>query len=102
MGGGARAFLISVRHRPDSDLLRYREVAEVHGGVARAVAPVLNAVARDCATAGEPDLSALVVLSDTGLPGRLNGELVDPKARTARLAELGRIRRHDWLRRSSS
>ncbi len=48
---------------------RYGEVAEVYGGIARAVAPVLNSVARDCAAAGEPDLSALVVLSDTGCRG---------------------------------
>ena len=57
-----RAFLISVRDRPDDLLPRYGEVAEVYGGIARAVAPVLNSVARDCAQAGEPDLSALVVL----------------------------------------
>ncbi len=49
-----RAFLISARHRPDSELPRYGEVAEVYGGVARAVAPVLNAVARDSA----PDATA--------------------------------------------
>ncbi|MDP9443751.1 MAG: hypothetical protein M3P83_05135 [Actinomycetota bacterium] len=96
-----RAFLISVRHRPDGELPRYGEVAAVYGGVPRAVAPVLNAVARDCASAGEPDLSALVVLADTGLPGRLNGEVVDPQdsgARTAWQAELCRIRSHDWTR----
>ncbi len=94
-----RAFLVSVRHRPDSELPRYGEVAEVYGGIPRAVAPVLNAVARDCAAAGEPDLSALVVLSETGLPGRLNGEVVDPqdpRSRSAWLAELRRIRGHDW------
>lgn len=95
-----RAFLISARHRPDEQLPRYGEVAQVYGGIPRAVAPVLNAVARDCAAAGEPDLSSLVVLSETGLPGRLNGEVVDPQdpeARTAWLAELARVRRHDWM-----
>jgi hypothetical protein len=94
-----RSFLIAVRHRPDSELPRYGEVAQVYGGIPRAVAPVLNAVARDCARAGEPDLSALVVLSDTGLPGRLNGEVVDPqdpRVRTAWQGELNRIRRFDW------
>jgi hypothetical protein len=94
-----REFLISVRHRPDSDLPRYGEVAQVYGGIARAVAPVLNAVARDCAAAGEPDLSALVVLSSIGLPGRLNGQALDPQdssARSAWLAELERVRRHRW------
>ncbi len=94
-----RAFLISVRHRPDSEMPRYGEVAAVYGGIPRAVAPVLNAVARDCAAAGEPDLSALVVLADTGLPGRLNGEVLDPddpRARTAWQAEVQRIRRHRW------
>ena len=94
-----RGFLISVRDRPDDLLPRYGEVAEVYGGIARAVAPVLNSVARDCAQAGEPDLSALVVLSDSGLPGRLNGAVLDrqdPMARTAWLAELRRIRTCAW------
>ncbi len=84
-----RVFLIAVRDRPDSELPRYGEVAEVYGGIPRAVAPVLNAVARDCAAAGEPDSSALVVLSDTGLPGRLNGEVLDPKAPAGRLVMAG-------------
>ncbi len=45
------SFLISVRHRPGSELPRYGEVAEVYGGIPRAVAPVSNAVARDSAPA---------------------------------------------------
>ena len=81
-----RDFLISVRGRPTGLLPRYGEVADVYGGIARAVAPVLNSVARDCAVAGEPDLSALVVLSDTGLPGRLNSEVLDPADPTAHAA----------------
>ena len=94
-----RAFLISVRHRPDEQLPRYGEVAQVYGGIARAVAPVLNAVARDCARAGEPDLSALVVLDSTGLPGRLNGEVLDsqdPRTRTEWQMELVRSRAYPW------
>lgn len=98
-----RQFLIEVRSRPEDRMPRYGEVAAVYGGVARAVAPVLNAVARDCDHAGEPDLSALVVLADSGLPGRLNGEVVDPQdpgARSAWLAELQRIRSYNWTDRS--
>lgn len=94
-----RSFLISVRDRPEADMPRYGEVAAVYGGIARAVAPVLNSVARDCARAGEPDLPALVVLADTGLPGRLNGQVLDPQSPTARAgwrAELERIRRYPW------
>lgn len=94
-----REFLISVRDRPEADMPRYGEVAAVYGGIARAVAPVLNSVARDCSRAGEPDLSALVVLADTGLPGRLNGEVVDPddpQANGAWVAEVQRIRDHTW------
>ena len=100
-----RDFLISVRGRPDDLLPRYGEVADVYGGVARAVAYVLNSVARDCAVAGEPDLSALVVLADTGLPGRLNGEVLDPQdatAFTAWQAELQRIRHHGWAEPSAT
>ena len=94
-----RDFLISVRGRPDDLLPRYGEVADVYGGIARAVAPVLNSVAKDSAQAGEPDLSALVVLADTAQPGRLNGAVLDaqdPTARTAWQAELQRIRRYPW------
>lgn len=94
-----RAFLMSVRERSEDDLPRYGEVAQLYGGIARAVAPVLNAVARDCAEAGEPDLSALVVLSDTGLPGRLKGQVVDPqdpRAHAAWCSELARIRAFEW------
>lgn len=91
--------MISERHRADEQLPRYGEVAAVYGGIPRAVAPVLNAVARDCKLAGEPDLSALVVLGRTGLPGRLNGEVLVPEdllARTAWLSELRRIRGYNW------
>ena len=94
-----REFLVSVRQRQDADLPRYGEVAAVYGGNARAVAPVLNAVARDCGKAGEPDLSALVVLSSTGLPGRLDGLEVDPRDRKTLAAwqtELERIRSYSW------
>lgn len=79
---------------------RYGEVAAVYGGVARAVGPVLNSIAADCESAGEPDLSALVVLESTGLPGRLRGEVLDPtdaSARTAWLDELDKIRRYPWM-----
>ncbi len=90
-----REFLIPVRDRLEDRLPRYGEVAELYGGIARAVAPVLNCVARDCTPAGEPDLCALVVLADTGLPGRLNSQVLDPSdlgARTAWRAELERVR----------
>ncbi len=53
---------------------------------------MLHAVARNSATAGEPDLSALVALSDTGPPGRLNGQVVDPQDRRARTAWLAELR----------
>ncbi len=68
--------------------------------VARAVAPVLNSIARDCARRGEPDLSALVVLTQTVLPGRPNGDVVDPDDRGLLVrwqGELRRIRDYDWL-----
>ena len=73
-----RDFLISVRGRQDDLLPRYGEVADVYGGIARAVAPVFDSLAKDCAQAGEPDLLAVVVLSKTGLPGRLNSGLLNP------------------------
>lgn len=98
-----RGFLISQRHRTDKQLPRYGEVAAVYGGIPRAVAPVLNAVARDCAEAGEPDLSALVVLESTGLPGRLGGQVVDPadpRSRALWRDELTRIRSYGWEARS--
>ena len=95
----ARDFLIRQRHRADDRIPRYAEVAAVYGGIARAVAPVLNRIAADCAAAGEPDLSALVVLDSTGLPGSLHGQPLVPTdtgARTAWLDELDQIRRYPW------
>ena len=95
----ARQFLVSVRDREDAYLPRYGEVAQVVGGIAQGVAPVLNSVARDCVKAGEPDLSALVVLAGSGLLGRLDGEVVDPDDRRVLVAwqvELERIRAHNW------
>lgn len=74
-------------------------MATVYGGIARAVAPVLNAVARDCELAGEPDLSTLVVLSGTGLPGRLHGRVVDPEDVNVRpewRKELQLVRTYAW------
>lgn len=94
-----RAFLVSVRHRPVGELPRYGEVAQLYGGIAQGVAPVLNSIARECLRAGEPDLSALVVLAGSGLPGRLHGEVVDPASPSARprwLVELQRIRSYAW------
>ena len=95
----ARAFLLTTLDRPDDQLPRYGEVAAAIGGIARAVAPVLNSVARQCEERGEPDLSAVVVLSGTGLPGMLDGRPVDPggpRARTSWQSELGRIRAYPW------
>jgi hypothetical protein len=92
-----RRFLISCANR-DDDLPAYGEVAAIYGGIARAVGPVLNSIARDCESAGEPDLTALVVDSRTGLPGTFLGQPVAAgTAREARWrAELARIRRHPW------
>ncbi len=69
----ARVFLLTTLDRRDDQLPRYGEVAAAIGGVARAVAPVLNSIAKQCENRGEPDLSALVVLSGSGLPGDARG-----------------------------
>src|SRR5687767_11491863 len=68
----ARAFLITTINRPDDQLPRYGEVAAAIGSISRAVAPVLNSIARECEERGEPDLSAVVVLGGTRLPGSLH------------------------------
>lgn len=95
----ARAFLLTTLHRPDAELPRYGEVAASYGGIPRAVAPVLNSIAKECAERGEPDLSAVVVLESSGLPGMLAGEPLDPHDSSARArwhAELRRIRAYSW------
>ncbi len=95
----ARAFLLTTLDRPDDQLPRYGEVAGAIGGVARAVAPVLNSVAKECEDRGEPDLSALVVLSLSGLPGMLGGQPVDPTDPSVRerwRSELQRVRAYPW------
>ncbi len=95
----ARAFLLTTLDRPDDQLPRYGEVAAAIGGVARAVAPVLNSIAKQCQDRGEPDLSALVVLSGSGLPGMLGGHPVDhsdPTVRERWRNELQRVRVYPW------
>lgn len=95
----ARAFLLTTLDRPDGQLPRYGEVAAAIGGIARAVAPVLNSVASECEQRGVPDLSAVVVLGGTGLPGMLHGQPLDAGDATARTrwqAELQRVRAHPW------
>ena len=94
----ARRFLISCVARDDEKLPTYGEVAAVYGGIARAVGPVLNTIARDCETAGEPDVTALVVDKRTGLPGTFLGQpVVAGTASEARWhEELTRIRSQSW------
>ncbi|MGY1751171.1 hypothetical protein [Modestobacter sp. SYSU DS0511] len=95
----ARAFLLTTLDRPEDRLPSYGEVAVAIGAVARGVAPVLNSIARQCHDRGEPDLSVLVVLRDTGLPGSLAGQPVDPADPTARQRwreELERVRVFPW------
>lgn len=97
--GAAREFLLTTVHRPEQQLPRYGEVADAIGTVPRAVAPVLNSVAKQCHERGEPDLSVLVVLRGTGLPAMLHGEPVDPEDAAVRqrfLDELARVRQHNW------
>lgn len=56
---------------------------------------MLNSIARDCAAQGEPDLSVLVVRSETGLPGMVDGypvESGDPASLQRWHAELRRVR----------
>ena len=95
----ARAFLLTTLDRADDELPRYGEVAAVIGTVPRAVAPVLNSVYRECDERGEPDLSSLVVMSYSGLPGMLDGRPVDPGDPTVRdrwRDDLQRVRAYPW------
>ena len=94
----ARRFLISCVDRDDRDLPTYGEVATAYGGIARAVGPVLNRIARDCEAAREPDLTALVMVIGTRLPGTFLGRpVIAGTATEARWHdELARIRRHAW------
>lgn len=94
----ARRFLISCVDRDDRDLPTYGVVAAAYGGIARAVGPVLNTIARDCEAAHEPDLTALVVDKGTRFPGTFLGQpVVAGTASEARWHdELARIRRHAW------
>lgn len=95
----ARDYLIRVATGAgDAPLPTCGDVAASYGGTARAVGPVLNTIARDCAQVGDPDLSALVVEKRAGLPGTYDGQLVEPGSaqEVAWRAELAKIRRHDW------
>jgi hypothetical protein len=98
----ARVFLIAAVRRPEPELPTYGEVAAAYGGIARAVGPVLNTIARDCDMASEPDLSALVVDRRTRLPGTFSGEPVEAGSsnETRWRDELRKIRLHNWSPRS--
>lgn len=93
-----RTFLVQVAETPDASLPTYAVVASQYGGIARAVAPILNSIARDCAASGEPDLSALVVDRTTGLARTFNESPVEPGTASegAWRDELDRIRSHCW------
>jgi len=94
----ARQFLIAVA-RSDNDVLpTYQDVADAYGGIARAVAPVLMSVAADCAAAGEPDLTALVVEQATGRPAALQGvAFTGQPAQEATWASLiAQLRAYPW------
>ncbi len=95
-----RRYLVDVASRvgDDQPLPTYGDVAAVYGGIARAVGPVLNSIARDCDQAGEPDLTALVVDRGTQLPGTFDGRPVAPGSaqEAAWRTELDKIRRQDW------
>jgi hypothetical protein len=94
----ARRYLIACIDRDDADLPTYGEVAAVYGGIARAVGPVLNTIARDCEKAGEPDLTALVVDKTTRLPGTFLGRpvLAGQASESRWRDELTRLRRQSW------
>lgn len=94
----ARQFLIDSRHRTDQHLPTYGELANVIGGIARGVAPVLNSVARECDQRTEPDLSVLVVDARSGLPGSVGGApVVRGEATEQRwVRELSRVRKFHW------
>lgn len=95
----ARLYLIRVASGDErAPLPTYGDVAASYGGIARAVGPVLNSIARDCEQAGDPDLSALVVDKSTCLPGTFDGQPVEAGSpqEAAWRAELAKIRRHSW------
>lgn len=97
-----REFLLSVIRRPDHQLPRYAEFADSYGGIPRGAAPVLNSIARDCAAQGAPDLSVLVVGSESGLPGMLAGcpvESDNPASIQPWHSELRRVREFRWPER---
>jgi hypothetical protein len=98
-----RRFLIACVDRADDELPTYGEAAAEYGGIARAVGPVLNSIARDCEVSGEPDLTALVVDKRSRFPGTFLGQPVIPgTASEARWhKELARIRSHAWSRSRS-
>ncbi len=68
------------------------------GTAPRAVALVLNSVAKKWQDRGEPDLSAPVVLSGSGLPGTLGGQPVATSFSVWERwrSELQRVRVYPW------
>ena len=94
----ARQFLVGIARNSEARLPTYGQVADVYGGIPRAVGAVLNSISRDCEHAGEPDLTALVIDQQTHLPGSFNEAPVEPGSlnESRWKDELVRIRTYDW------
>lgn len=68
-----RSYLIGVIGRPDANLPTYGDLHQGFGGGYQNQGRFLQAIFEDCAENEEPDLTALVVGTDTLLPSRFEG-----------------------------
>ncbi|MCU7729821.1 hypothetical protein ODJ79_39405 [Actinoplanes sp. KI2] len=94
----ARELLIHIARSPHRALVAYGDLAAEIDQHPRSIAPILNSVARECANRDEPNLTALVVLRRTGLPGTISlSQADDGRLDLATwLAEVEAVQSFDW------
>jgi hypothetical protein len=93
-----RRFLLSVVHDEDGRLVTYGEVGRAIDHPANLLTAYLDDVAHDCESRREPDLTMLVVNSQTGVPSKFRWRLVENGEidREDWMREVQRVRRHNW------
>lgn len=90
-----RRYLLERRHQ--DPLPTFGDVANVCGWAPNGLGPLLDYIRDDCQNHAEPDLTVLVVNSETGLPTKFEGRTTDLDLGRWRLA-VKKVREAEWPR----
>jgi hypothetical protein len=93
-----RSYLIGAAGRPDSNLPTYGELHQAFGGGYQNQGRFLQAIYEECRDHNEPDLSVLVVGSESQVPSRFEGKdwKDSPETRKRWHDELRNVRSWKW------